>query len=103
MQSMFCLQHEEESTPFSNSVYKELARLNGHINQMSKAAIVSKLKELKLNTEGNYDVLKMRLKTYYKKKALISANLFTASKLAPYYVVVDFEATCEESNSPDYQ
>jgi hypothetical protein len=103
MQPMFCLQHKEESSPFSSSVYKELARLNGYINQMSKAAIVSKLKKLKLNTEGNCDVLKMRLKTYYKKKKLTSANLFTASKLPPYYVVVDFEATCEEINAPDYQ
>ncbi|PNF42020.1 3'-5' exoribonuclease 1 [Cryptotermes secundus] len=70
---------------------------------MSKAAVVSKLKELKLSTEGNCDVLKKRLKNYYKKKKLTSANLFTASKLSPYYVIVDFEATCQETNVPDYQ
>jgi 3'-5' exoribonuclease 1 len=70
---------------------------------MSKAAVVSRLKQLKLSTEGNGEVLKKRLKNYYKKQKLTSANLFTASKLSPYYVVVDFEATCEETNVPDYQ
>jgi 3'-5' exoribonuclease 1 len=69
---------------------------------MSKVAIVSKLKQLKLSTEGNTDVLKKRLKNYYKKQKLTSANLLTASKLFPYYVIVDFEATCEEINTPDY-
>ncbi|XP_069698473.1 3'-5' exoribonuclease 1-like [Periplaneta americana] len=95
-------EEEWKDSPFSDAVYKELARLNGRINQMSKAAIVSKLKQLKLNTEGNCDVLKQRLKSYYKKQKLTSANLLAASKLSPYYVIVDFEATCEEVNAPDY-
>jgi 3'-5' exoribonuclease 1 len=69
---------------------------------MSKAAIVSRLKQLKLSTEGNGEVLKRRLKNYYKKEKLNSANLPTASKLLPYYVIIDFEATCEEVNAPDY-
>jgi 3'-5' exoribonuclease 1 len=69
---------------------------------MSKAAIVSRLKQLKLSTEGNCDVLKKRLKNYYKKQKLNSANLLAASKLLPYYVIVDFEATCEEVNALDY-
>jgi 3'-5' exoribonuclease 1 len=96
------LQHKGETSPFSDSVYKELSRLNGRINQMTKAAIVSRLKQLKLSTEGNCDVLKKRLKNYYKTQKLNNANLFTPSKLFPYYVIVDFEATCEAVNAPDY-
>jgi len=95
-------EHKGEDSPFSNSVYKELSRLNGRINQMSKAAITSRLKQLKLSTEGSCDVLKKRLKNYYKNQKLASANLVTGSKLIPYYVIVDFEATCEEINAPDY-
>jgi len=96
------LQHRGEDSPFSNSVYKELSRLNGRINQMSKAAITSKLKQLKLSTEGSCDVLKKRLKNHYKNQKLASANLVTGSKLIPYYVIVDFEATCEAINAPDF-
>jgi hypothetical protein len=69
---------------------------------MSKAAITSKLKMLKLSTEGTGDVLKTRLKNYYKNQKLTSANLVTGSKHIPYYVIVDFEATCEEINASDY-
>ncbi|XP_021935940.1 3'-5' exoribonuclease 1-like isoform X3 [Zootermopsis nevadensis] len=97
-----CRKCKGESSQYSDSVYKELSRLNGRINQMSKVAIVSRLKRLKLSSEGNCDVLKTRLKNYYKKQKLKSANLPTAVKLLPYYVIVDFEATCEGVNVPDY-
>nr|CAD7256448.1 unnamed protein product [Timema shepardi] len=92
-----------QKSPLSgDAVYKELSKINGNINQMSKAAVVSKLRELKLNTEGTTEILRKRLKNHYRKQKLTNANLLTVSKLFPYYVIVDFEATCEEVNIPNY-
>ena len=103
---MYMFQETEKvdlnSSPFSDAVYKELSRLNGRINQMSKGAIIHKLKQLKLSTEGTCDVLKKRLKIYYKKQKLSTAHLLSAANLLPFYVIVDFEATCQEVNAPDY-
>ncbi|XP_066993028.1 3'-5' exoribonuclease 1 isoform X2 [Anabrus simplex] len=91
-----------KKSPFSDAVYKELAKINGRINQMTKDAIIRKLKQCKLSTEGSHEILKKRLKNYYKTEKLQTHNLLVASKLHPYYVIVDFEATCEEVNSSDY-
>nr|CAD7591755.1 unnamed protein product [Timema genevievae] len=92
-----------QKSPLSgDAVYKELSKINGNINQMSKAAVISKLRELKLNTEGSTEILRKRLKNHYRKQKLTNANLLTVSKLFPYYVIVDFEATCEEVNAPNY-
>nr|CAD7399242.1 unnamed protein product [Timema cristinae] len=92
-----------QKSPLSgDAVYKELSKINGNINQMSKAGVVSKLRELKLNTEGTTEILRKRLKNHYRKQKLTNANLLTVSKLFPYYVIVDFEATCEEVNTPNY-
>ncbi|XP_063231148.1 3'-5' exoribonuclease 1-like [Bacillus rossius redtenbacheri] len=89
-------------SPFSDAVYRELSRINGRINQMSNAAVCSKVRELKLNSEGSAEILRKRLKNYYKKQKLTSVNLLSVSKLFPFYVIVDFEATCEEVNPPNY-
>lgn len=91
-----------KNSPLSDAIYKELSRINGRINQMSKAAVISKLKQLKLNTEGTCDVLKKRLKIHYKKQKLSNAHMLAAANLLPFYVIVDFEATCQEVNGPDY-
>ncbi|PSN54787.1 hypothetical protein C0J52_02011 [Blattella germanica] len=93
---------DTKPSPYSDAVYKELSRINGRINQMSKVAIISKLKQLKLSTEGTCEVLKKRLKNHYKVQKLNGAHILAASHLVPYYVIVDFEATCQEVNAPDY-
>ncbi|KAG8593840.1 hypothetical protein GDO81_000964 [Engystomops pustulosus] len=49
---------------------------------------------------GVKDVLKKRLKNYYKKQKLKQPNDFEA--YYDYICVIDFEATCEEGNTPDY-
>ncbi|XP_066566953.1 3'-5' exoribonuclease 1 isoform X2 [Amia ocellicauda] len=90
---------------FSDPVYKEIAVANGHINRMNKDELRTKLAELKLETRGVKDVLKKRLKSYYKKQKLMQSVVAENNSTDTYYdyiCVVDFEATCEESNPPDY-
>uniref|UniRef100_A0A8B9Y279 3'-5' exoribonuclease 1 n=1 Tax=Bos mutus grunniens TaxID=30521 RepID=A0A8B9Y279_BOSMU len=76
---------------FSDPVYKEIAIMNGCINRMSKEELRAKLSEFKLETTGVKDVLKKRLKNYYKK-----LNYYD------YICIIDFEATCEEGNPPEF-
>ncbi|XP_047114655.1 3'-5' exoribonuclease 1-like isoform X1 [Schistocerca piceifrons] len=90
------------SSPYSDAVYHELSRLNGQVNRMNKQTLIQKMRSLRLSTEGSTDVLKKRLKNYYKKRKLATINVTSSHKLYPYYVIVDFEATCEEVNPPDY-
>ncbi|XP_039544017.1 3'-5' exoribonuclease 1 isoform X2 [Pimephales promelas] len=58
-----------------------------------------------LDTSGVKDVLRKRLKSYYKKQKLMhsTAGDGNGHGYFDYICVVDFEATCEENNSPDYQ
>lgn len=107
-----CTPDEKEKLPsasnkseFSDPVYKEIALANGHINRMSKIELGAKLAELKLETRGVKDVLKKRLKSYYKKQKLmqtVQTESITNDTYYKYICVVDFEATCEESNPPGY-
>ncbi|MFT7815330.1 3'-5' exoribonuclease 1 [Arapaima gigas] len=89
---------------FSDPVYKEIALANGHINRMTKDELRSKLSELKLDTRGVKDVLKKRLKTYYKKQKLLHSAVASGATdtYYDYICVVDFEATCEENNPPNF-
>ncbi|XP_075060716.1 3'-5' exoribonuclease 1 isoform X2 [Mixophyes fleayi] len=93
------------SSDFSDPVYKEIAFANGCVNRMSKDELKSKLIELKLDTRGVKDVLKKRLKNYYKKQKLTHTLAKDSSNTDTYYdyiCIIDFEATCEETNDPDY-
>ncbi|CAB1318315.1 unnamed protein product [Coregonus sp. 'balchen'] len=91
---------------FSDPVYKEIALANGHINRMNKDELRSKLAELKLDTRGVKDVMKKRLKNYYKKQKLsLMQSVTDGGPTDTYYdfiCVVDFEATCEQDNPPDF-
>lgn len=56
-----------------------------------------------LHDRGVKDVLKRRLKTYYRKEALSQG--IPAKPVSPafhYYCVMDVEATCEENMGKDY-
>lgn len=92
----------EPPSPFSDPIYKEIATVNGQINGMSKRHLISHLRKLQLNHTGSVDILKKRLKNFYRKQKLSSANIVTIKKLFPYYVIIDFEATCNEVNDPGY-
>lgn len=92
-----------KKSPFSDAIYTELAALNGKINQLSKPSLIRKLKQLKLETYGNIDVLKKRLKNHYKIERLSSRNLIVPPKLHSYFVIVDFEATCIADNARNFE
>ncbi|XP_010875559.3 3'-5' exoribonuclease 1 [Esox lucius] len=91
---------------FSDPVYKEIALANGHINRMNKDELRSKLAELELDTRGVKDVMKKRLKNYYKKQKLsLVQSVKEGGAMDTYYdyiCVVDFEATCEQDNPPEF-
>lgn len=87
---------------FSDPVYKEIAITNGCINRMSKEELRAKLSEFKLETRGVKDVLKKRLKNYYKKQKLMLKESSCADSYYDYICIIDFEATCEEGNPPEF-
>ncbi|GAA6101668.1 3'-5' exoribonuclease 1 [Tachysurus ichikawai] len=90
---------ETERADFSDPVYKEISLANGAINRMNRDELRAKCTELKLDTRGVKDVLKKRLKNYYKKQKLKqSASVASDDSYYDYICVVDFEATCEENN-----
>ncbi|NP_001018450.1 3'-5' exoribonuclease 1 [Danio rerio] len=99
---------QEPSSPkqgeFSDPVYKEIALANGAINRMNREELRAKCTELKLDTRGVNDVLRKRLKSYYKKQKLMHSPAAEGNSdmYFDYICVVDFEATCEENNPPDY-
>lgn len=101
-------EEQEPSSPkqgdFSDPVYKEIALANGAINRMNRDELRAKCVELKLDTRGVKDVLKKRLKSYYKRQKLLHSAAANGKSDAyfDYICVVDFEATCEENNPPDY-
>ncbi|TKC52980.1 hypothetical protein EI555_015630, partial [Monodon monoceros] len=90
------------ASDFSDPVYKEIAITNGCINRMSKEELRAKLSEFKLETRGVKDVLKKRLKNYYKKQKLMLKEGSCADSYYDYICVIDFEATCEEGNPPEF-
>lgn len=53
---------------------------------------------------GVKDVMKKRLKSHYKKQKLTQSapDSGPADLFYDYICVVDFEATCEEDNPPDF-
>ncbi|XP_037752454.1 3'-5' exoribonuclease 1 isoform X1 [Chelonia mydas] len=89
------------SSDYSDPVYKEIAVTNGYINRMSRDELRAKLAEFKLETRGVKDVLKKRLKNYYKKQKLMQEPT-NGDSYYDYICVIDFEATCEEDNQPEF-
>ncbi|KAL6030654.1 hypothetical protein STEG23_027037 [Scotinomys teguina] len=87
---------------FSDPVYKEIAMTNGCINRMSKEELKAKLSEFKLETRGVKDVLKKRLKNYYKKQKLMLKESNSVDSYYDYICIIDFEATCEEGNPAEF-
>ncbi|XP_075412856.1 3'-5' exoribonuclease 1 [Tenrec ecaudatus] len=90
------------ASAFSDPIYKEIAFTNGCINRMSKEELRAKLSEFKLETRGVKDVLKKRLKNYCKKQKLMLKEDSCASSYYDYICIIDFEATCEEGNPPEF-
>ncbi|OWF46663.1 3'-5' exoribonuclease 1-like [Mizuhopecten yessoensis] len=81
----------------SDNVYRKLSVINGEINKMSRQQLQERLADLKKDTRGVNDVLKKRLKLYYRQRKLMKANVCVPSTKPMYdfLLVIDFEATCE--------
>ena len=83
--------------------------MNGKINGYSKLELIQNLKSLRLETEGSKNVLVKRLKHFYRSTTLNIAGVHdrnengTVRVMFHYYVVIDFEATCELLKNPDFQ
>jgi len=99
-------QYENENSEenFENEVYKEISLLNGQINRMNLGELKNACKSLHLDCYGKRDPLKRRLKEHYKMEKLVQAGLMEprANPNADYFLIIDFEATCEEKNPPGY-
>ncbi|XP_022246040.1 3'-5' exoribonuclease 1-like [Limulus polyphemus] len=98
---------KQEKSPFSDPIYKQLSQINGQINRMGKSEAQAKLKELRLDSRGEVDVLKRRLKNFYKQQKLKKKEILEKQDKdarCPYnfLCVIDFEATCEGAKVPDY-
>lgn len=86
-------------------VYNEISLANGRINRMSYDQMKKHCKELNLECNGKREAVKRRLKEHYKNAKLVEAGLVKPkdNRNVDYFVVIDFEATCEEKNPPDYK
>jgi 3'-5' exoribonuclease 1 len=62
-------------------------------------------KELRLDSNGKREAVKRRLKEHLKEQKLVEAGLVepSANRNVDFFVVIDFEATCEARNPPDYK
>jgi len=85
-------------------VYKKISAANSRINKMSCPQLLNSLSYLKLSTKGTKEVLKKRLKSYCSRQHLKENNVDEEQKtiFVDYYIVIDFEATCEKVNPPGY-
>jgi len=87
-------------------VYSTISFINGKINRMDLNQLKSMCRQHKLPTMGKREAVKRRLKEFIKTEKLIEAGLLDRKATliinTDYFVVIDFEATCEERNPADY-
>ena len=96
------LDERENKSEFSHPIYKEISLKNGIINKCDLSTLKKICKDENIDSSGKRPLLQQRLKTYFKNKMLKEAGLLQRCEKFDYFVVVDFEATCEEKNAPDY-
>ena len=89
----------------NDDVYHRISEVNGTINRMDLSTMKKRCVDLKLHPMGKREAVKRRLKEYYKEKLLIEAGLVDPreNRNVDLFVVIDFEATCEERNPADYR
>ena len=93
----------DNRTSFDHPVYKDISRKNGLVNRLDLSSMKRLCREEGLDSTGKRDMVKQRLKQFYKTRLLREAGLLPASTRGyDRYLVVDFEATCEEKNSVDF-
>ena len=96
-------QTDENENNFDHPVYKQISLKNGLINKSDLSTLKRMCKEENIESAGKRNLIQQRLKNYFKAKMLREVGLVkNTAKGYEYFVVIDFEATCEERNSPDY-
>ncbi|XP_023238414.1 uncharacterized protein LOC111637207 [Centruroides sculpturatus] len=95
---------ETSGGPFNHPVYKQLSHINGQINKMSRDQLINKLEQFHLGIQGTNEILKKRLKTFFKEQKLMQAQILKSDECEcpyKYFCVIDFEATCD--GNAEYQ
>ncbi|XP_054272880.1 3'-5' exoribonuclease 1-like isoform X2 [Macrosteles quadrilineatus] len=97
--------HNKEGQEAKDEINREIKCLFGWIDSLDRQALLRQLSRNNLPTNGSVECLKSRLKSFMEKRKLASFdNSYNNVKtLFPYYVVLDFEATCNEVNPPDFE
>jgi len=95
-------QNLETVSEFSHPVYKEISRKNGIINKSDLSTLKKMCKDEKIDSSGKRPLIQQRLKNFFKTKMLSEVGLLQRKERYDYLLVVDFEATCQERNLPDY-
>lgn len=94
-----------------HALYHQLAGLNGEVNGLKIEEVQKRLEELGLTKTGVKDILCKRLKSHLRLECIAKDpsapwELRNQCDANPYHLdylcVLDFEATCEEPNPPDY-
>ena len=87
-------------------VYRAISSTNGKVNRMDLSQLKHHCKKYNLSTFGKREAIRRRLKEYLKVEKLIEAGLMERKESliqnADFFIVIDFEATCEEKNPTDY-
>jgi len=94
---------DENSNNFDHPIYKEISKKNGVINRSDLSTLKRMCREEGVDSSGKRDMVKQRLKQLYKTRLLREAGLLPGHQRGyDFYLVVDFEATCEERNAPEF-
>ena len=93
---------EVKESEFSHPVYKEISLKNGIINKSDLSTLKKMCRDEKIDSSGKGPLIKQRLKNYFKNKMLREVGLLQRRERYDFFLVVDFEATCEERNVPDF-
>jgi len=96
-----------EDTSVYSAVYSSISLVNGKINRMDLSQLKALCEQNKLSPNGKESAIRRRLKEYLKTEKLIEAGLLDRKAAyqdlnTQFFIVIDFEATCEEKNPPDY-
>ncbi|CAG5132858.1 unnamed protein product [Candidula unifasciata] len=85
-----------------HEMLEAISHIDTDIDKMTGGQLVEKLAAVNLNTSGSVKMLKRRLKSYYKHLRVSQYHqLLSGSEKMQfdYLVVIDFEATCDESDA----
>lgn len=89
-------------------INRTLGRINGSLKRMGLCDLKQKCRDLELDSRGKRQTVIRRLKEHHRVEHLVAAGVLERSEDASlgrnsdYFVVIDFEATCEEKNPVGY-